>query len=384
MTRLPQVTIIQRILPHYRIPFFERLRSKLSEDGIDLKLIYGQEFPGTVPRTQDIHEAWATKVKNHYFRVLGHELVYQPSVHLSKDSDLIIVEQANRLISNYLFFKYRPKLAFWGHGKNMQAIDRISVNEWVKMLFIKYPSWWFAYTDLSSQLIKSAGYPKSRITVVDNALDTESLTESFRNLDSKRLSELRGKLGIRSENICIYCGSMYPEKRLGFLISACIEIKKHIRDFEMIFIGEGVSSDIVEDANRAHSWIHYYGPKYGNDRAAYILMSKAMLIPSAVGLVVMDSLALQTPIITTNSNYHGPEIEYIQHGRNGVITDSSITSYVNKVVDFLKSSSAQSCLAMGCIESSKRYTLDNMVVRFTNGIKAFFALRHENNGSYTT
>ena len=49
-----KVTIIQRILPHYRIPFFEALHRELGHAGIELQLIYGQEYPGTVPRSEPL------------------------------------------------------------------------------------------------------------------------------------------------------------------------------------------------------------------------------------------------------------------------------------------------------------------------------------------
>ncbi len=46
-----KVVIVQRGLPHYRKPMFAALRERLQWGGIELLLIYGQEYTGMVPGT---------------------------------------------------------------------------------------------------------------------------------------------------------------------------------------------------------------------------------------------------------------------------------------------------------------------------------------------
>ena len=40
------VVIIQRVLPHYRVPFFLQLEKQLSRRDIRLSVVYGQEYEG--------------------------------------------------------------------------------------------------------------------------------------------------------------------------------------------------------------------------------------------------------------------------------------------------------------------------------------------------
>src|SRR5690349_11130674 len=144
-----KVTIVQRILPHYRIAFFERLHEQLAMCGIELELVYGQELPGTVPRTVPLQAPWALQIKNRYLALGSSELIWQPCLANLRGSDLIIVEQSNRLVLNYWLQLRRsfsrPMLGFWGHGRNMQSRRPQGLRERLKTSLARHVDWWFAY-----------------------------------------------------------------------------------------------------------------------------------------------------------------------------------------------------------------------------------------------
>src|SRR5258706_15179618 len=85
------VVIVQRVLPHYRAAFFRQLYDRLASRQIDLNLIYGDEFPGTVPTTTPIDVPWARKIENRYLRIHSTELVWQPCWRDLRNADLVIV-----------------------------------------------------------------------------------------------------------------------------------------------------------------------------------------------------------------------------------------------------------------------------------------------------
>src|SRR5688572_14124200 len=76
--RRRRVCIVQRIVPQYRVGFFRALHATLARSAIDLHLIHGQEFPGTVPRSADLNETWARRIQNRYLRIAQRELIWQP------------------------------------------------------------------------------------------------------------------------------------------------------------------------------------------------------------------------------------------------------------------------------------------------------------------
>jgi len=375
---MKNVTIIQRVLPHYRLPFFRKMHGNLRENDINMKLIYGQEYPGTVPQTVPLDEPWAFKVRNTYLKIPGIELVWQPCLKNIKGSDLIVIEQANRLVVNYLLLSglaaKKSKIAFWGHGKNLQLANTNGMREPFKRFFVNKADWWFAYTEMSAKFVEERGFPRNKITIVNNSIDTVSLATACNDITDEDISRVKKEIGINSANVCVYCGGMYGEKKLHFLIESCLLLREMIPDFHMIFIGDGPLQQLISDACASHSWMHYVGPKYGNERVPYLKTAKAILMPGPVGLVVIDSFMACVPLITTHIPFHGPEIYYLENNKNGVITNYEVNAYASEVACYLRSPEKQDQLKKGCAESSRFYSMDNMVNNFTSGVTACLLL----------
>lgn len=367
-----KVFIIQKSLEHYRKPFFIMLEEKLSQFNIELKLVFGAKSEQEDRDFMNIN--WAYRIHNYLIKIGSHTLYWQPCLWLLKDADLIIVEQASKLLLNYLLFIAHiagiKKLCFWGHGKNFQSHKVSRVGEVIKNFISKRVHWWFAYNDLSVKIVKELGYPEERITSVQNAIDTKSLIEAKEKITRSALEKLKQELNIKGESICIYSGSMYPEKRLDFLIESCIYIKEKVPDFEMIFIGSGSDQDKVKLASERFEWIHYVGPKYDIDRVPYFMISKLFLMPGLVGLGILDALTMETPIITTSISYHSPEIDYLIDGFNGIIVQESNDPliYSRQVSYILQNNENYKKLINGCIESREKYTIKEMANRFSKGI----------------
>lgn len=370
-----RVTIIQRVLPHYRVPFFSLLTEKLLEHDIALKIIYGQEYPGTVPMTHYVGEPWATQVRNKYIKIGNKELVWQPIISHVRGAELIVIEQSNRLLINHLFFirrlfKKTSKLAYWGHGRNMQAINPNSISEKVKRALITRVDWWFVYTELGIEIVRDSRFPLENITIVENSIDTKELKSALSDVTEIDRVALRSQLGLKGDVVALYCGGMYAEKRLDFLLETCHVVRQKIPGFHMIFIGSGPEQWKIERAGQEYDWIHYVGPKYGQERAVYFKESKVLLMPGLVGLAIVDSFATATPLFTTDLPTHSPEIAYLNKGVNGVMTAPLVNDYADAVIKYLESEELLYSLEKACEQSAKKYTLENMVNNFALGIEA--------------
>jgi glycosyltransferase involved in cell wall biosynthesis len=367
-----KVTIIQRILPHYRISFFEALHCALARAGIELQLIYGQEYPGTVPGSEQLPHPWTIRIENRYLNTPLGQVVWQTCLSHLEDSDLIVIEQANSLLLNYWLMvgrrQHKQRLAFWGHGRNFQAGAGYSLKEGFKKWLVNQVDWWFAYTESSAQTVRESGFSTECITVVQNAIDNNELESSLTDVTQDDLIGLRAHLGLTNGHVALYCGGMYAGKQLDFLISACQAIRQRLHNFHMVFIGSGPEQGKVERAANEHGWIHYVGPKFGKDRAMYFKASQALLMPGLVGLAIVDSFIAGTPVFTTDLPLHSPEISYLQQGINGVMTPFSVSHYANAVAGFFESEDLQKSLRKGCQHSAGVYTLDHFVERFSSGI----------------
>lgn len=362
------VTVIQEKLPHYRASFFEELRARLAAHNIGLRVLYSADC---VSPDLPAHLPWATPLKT--WRILG--LVCQAAIAETSRQDLVIIPQEVKYGALYFLLLKRwlggQKLAFWGHGRNFQARNPNSLVERWKRFVSSKADWWFAYNSLSAKVVESIGFPSERITIVENAIDTRLLQRTRQELTDSALLRVRKKLGLASENIGIYTGGLYPDKRISFLLDASEKVRAHIPDFELIIIGNGPDRSLAEDAARRFSWVHYVGSKSDMEKIPYWATAKLLLMPGLVGLVVLDSFALCTPVVTTTYPYHSPEIDYLRDGVNGVIVQdwNNPTRYADAVINLLKNEGRRRLLAEQGSKDAEYYSIERMATNFADGIE---------------
>jgi glycosyltransferase involved in cell wall biosynthesis len=369
-----RVSLVQKSVPHYRAPFFECLRDRLSSRGIALDLVYGRSPQGASNKADEVDVDWGTRVDGTWFRVGSAELIWQPVLRHAMRADLVIVEQASRLLTNYVLqmsyvLRGHPRFAFWGHGRNFQARRQSNAPERAKRAVATHAHWWFAYNALSAAVVRSLGFPADRITIVQNAIDTGQLSRDRASLVPQDVGEFRRQLGIASDNVCVFSGGMYLEKRIPFLLDACRRIRERLPDFEMIFMGGGSDAVQVRDAAHANPWIHYLGPTFGKDKVTAFAAAKLHLMPGLVGLAVLDSFALTTPMVTTAVTFHSPEIEYLTPDRGVVLPDpDNVTAYAAEVVSLLHDERRLEAMRRACDAASRVYTIEAMAANFADGV----------------
>ena len=364
------VSIINRFLPHYRVDFYSELRKRLMEKDVLLRVYYGKNK--NVPKQDEVDIDWGRPMTNWTLRLGKQELYMHPIPRSIWESDLIILAQENRILPNYILFArclmQGRKIAFWDHGLNLQAASE-SIGNRFKRLYSAKASWWFAYTARVAQIVADMGFPRERITVVQNAIDTRRLILNAEGITEAQILKKRKEMGIGNGPIGLYCGGLYKEKRIDFLLESCRCIRREIPSFELIVIGAGPDSHLVRSASLHDPWIHYLGPLFGAEKIPYFKMSSVFLIPGLVGLAILDSFALEIPLITAQFSFHSPEIEYLIPDVNGIMTHGSLDSFVSGVLRVLFSPDLQSRLRQGCREGARKYTLENMVKNFGEGVE---------------
>ena len=368
---MKKVAIVQKALAQYRVEFHNLLKGRLEEEDIELTLIYSKYKTADALKKDEVDLVWGTCVPGKVITLGPLQLLWQSCLPLLRDNDLVIVEQANKNLLNYLLLVKRAfskiKFAYWGHGANRQ-INQTDLRNKFKKIFLNQCDWWFAYTGNVKKFLIINGYPSNRITNVQNAIDTKFLSKTYSQIGEAEVRKKLTERNITSRNVAIYCGGIYKEKRISFLISSCQRIRKQIPDFELIVIGAGPDASLLEQAVSENNWIHYLGPRFGAEKITWFKASKVFLMPGLVGLAILDSFALQTPMVTTDFPFHSPEIEYLENGINGIITDNDETAYADAVINLLKDDRRQETLIKGCIDSATRYSIEQMVENFAQGI----------------
>lgn len=372
--RRPVVVLVEPWIYHYRQPFLEVLRRELDERGIEFRVVHGRREQDK--RRDTVTIPWAEHVDARAWHVGSKELLWQPCFAQLEDADLVIVHQEVAQLMNFVHVLFqlvgRRRLAFWGHGKNFQTARASVVGEAIKRWMSRRVHWWFAYNELSQEIVRGLGYPAERITNVQNAIDTEGLVEARTRLADEDIRRVLDQHGIRGERLAVYAGGLYHEKRLPLLLSACDLVQQQLPDFELVVIGSGPQEGLIEQAAARRPWLHYVGPRFGADKVPYFAAARLALMPGLVGLVVLDAFALETPLVTIADSLHSPEIAYLVDGENGTVLRAGAgpRQYADEVVRLLCDDAARATLTVGCRRARCLYTVEEMARRFAAGVEA--------------
>jgi glycosyltransferase involved in cell wall biosynthesis len=373
-----QVLVVQEWLAHYRAPFFDELRSRLAEHRVRLRVAHGQpgddsghELPGVLP--------WTEPCATRRLSVGGRIVVWQSLPRGTRPPDLVVVQQASRMLNTCALLAGQltggPRVALWGHGANLRRDGTIGsrLSEAAKRRYSRRAHWWFAYSPGSAARVAALGYPTSRITVVHNAVDTATLRDHADRVGGEEVAHAYAELGtVPTPGTCLYVGSLYREKRLDFLLAAGAALATSRPDFQLVVIGTGPQAAWLAEQARHRPWLHYAGPRYGREKAAYAAGARLLLMPGAVGLVVVDAFALGLPLVTTAVPYHSPEIEYLVDGRNGRILPAAATpsDYAGAVTGLLGDPARTRQLAAAARAAAAEFTVERMAGDFTSGVLA--------------
>lgn len=375
-----KVTIMQHRLMHYRVSFFERLKSRLQQNGIDLALVHGQATRREKVKNDEGYLPWATKIRNLFVEIKSVDVIFQLFPLRVFKSDVIVLMQENRIISNYLIMLLAPlfrcKVAFWGHGANFQSLKPQGLKERFKAFMVNKVDHWFAYTEATVDILKSRGVTAGQITCLNNAIDNDEFVSSINSINAEMVNTFYVENNIpQGSDIGLFCGSLYKEKRIDELIEAVFLIRKNNDKFVFIVIGDGSESHKIRELTKLNDWIIYLGVKKGIEKALLFKISKIILNPGLVGLHILDSFYAGKPMVTLASSMHSPEISYLKSGLNGFVVDGGVNEYANACSSLLSDVVQYQYFSENAIASSKMYTLELMVDNFATGLATMLKKR---------
>lgn len=360
------------VLTHYREAFHELVREKLADRNVDYILKVGRPRGAEASKGDTVELPWASPMRSVGFGP-RQRLLWQSGLSDIR-ADLIIVGQENRIVSNYPLQAMRSflpaRIAFFGHGRNFQAADPNSLAERWKRFWSGKVDWWFAYTRQTKDHLTQQGYPVDRITVFENAVDTSQLIEQRDAVSPDRLKSLQNELGISGQNVGIFVGGLYEEKRLEFLIEAARAIKERLHDFHLLIVGGGPELESLRARVNDLDWVHVTGPRFGIEKVELMMLASVFLMPGLVGLAVLDAAALGLPTLTTAYPFHSPEVAYLINGMNGLIADDwrNSSAYADQVVRLLGDEQTLARMRAEAAKLAKLYTVENMAERFAQGV----------------
>jgi glycosyltransferase involved in cell wall biosynthesis len=369
-------------LPHYRVRFYELLAERGS-----FKYVV---FHGAPPSWVGVPELGGPfafsqrRVENHEFRIGPLTLIYQPVVWeiLTGGYAAIVITTESKFVSNLLLAllcKLRGiAVLHWGFGYHPQRGSResdvpnrpmLAITTAIKKGMTRLADGFIAYTKSGAERLVESGYPRERTFFVQNTIDmTEQLRlhEAERDTDEQ---EIRREFGLRPDSaVFVFIGRLVPIKRVDQLIEAVRIINRDrlAEHFvEALIVGAGMCEADLKAQAADVPGIHFLGALPPNDKVARALkISVASVVTGMVGLVANHALAHGTPVITRELDTHSPELEYIEHERNGLIVPGDLDTFAATLARFADAAEWQARLAQGALETRDGLRMDDMAQRF--------------------
>jgi glycosyltransferase involved in cell wall biosynthesis len=382
----------QGYIPHYRLRFFELLAQRGGEyvvfhgappSWIGVEAVKGPfAFPQRWVRNREIRIGPWTAIYQPVIReiltggydavVLGHEVKYLSSLLLA------VLAKLRGIALIYWDFGYHPKRGF-SHRTTTRP-SALAVATLFKNTLARLADGYLVYTRSGAERLAEIGYPSERTFVLQNTID---MTEQLRLCDAVQHRDpqaIRARLGLRADSVVFaYLGRLVEFKRVDLLIEAVRRIArsgKAGRPVEALIIGGGPLDGQLRALAADVPEVHFLGPlPAGEEVACCLKIAAAVVIPGAVGLAVNHGFAHGRPMITGHNELHGPEIEYIVDGDNGLIVCGGAEEFATALAGFGDSPEQQAQLAAGALKARSALRIETMVEQFDTGVRMTLARR---------
>ena len=178
MPDLKSIALIQRHVPHYRIPLFSALEIEARRRGYQMTVFSGADrSEKSMPFS---HRALPLRYVNHNTRGPGWMLGLEQAVAWS---DVIIApHELQCLTVPYLWMRRRRLCSswiWWGHGYNFQAATQHSIYNWMtnslKNFLITRANGMITYTQGGAEYWYERGMPTEHVLPFLNTIDVEGL-----------------------------------------------------------------------------------------------------------------------------------------------------------------------------------------------------------------
>ena len=311
--RLPSVLVLQRLLPSYRLPFFQALAQS---PRLDLTVAYGEAAPGialaSVPQAEGVR---AVRIAN--WRPLGDDrIVYQRGwrqLVYGGRFDVVIAEFNPRIVSNLAACAASsingPRFVWWGHGLGNKG----PADSWrakLRLWLVSLADAIIFYEVAQSECFGDLGVPAEKRFVAHNALDTVGIQQLARPT-----SEFTGR------NRVLYIGRLIAAKKVDLLLRAfAAGLAGLPRNSVLTIVGDGPERatlvQLSEDLRIAER-VEFHGSVVDEQVLAPLFNTSWVSVsPGYVGLSAVHSAAYGLPMIVARDEPHAPEVAVAREGEN--------------------------------------------------------------------
>ena len=308
------MVLISNIAPHYREAIY-----KLIDKEFDCDFVFGDNVDNIKKIDYSVFQHKVKEVHNSYFK-FGY---FQKGVLslLGKNFDKYIVIGDTRCVSTWMLvigskFYSKKEVYFWSHGLTGKEswIKRI-----VNMFFFRLGDGSFLYNERARDLMIQLGLPHNKVYTIYNSLNYD---EQLKLRISLKHSKIYHDHFCNDNRNIIFIGRLTPVKKFDLLIDAIALSKKHGKEYNVTFIGDGTEREKMErrvDKLEINNQVWFYGACYDEGKNAELIFNADLCVsPGNIGLTAMHVMMFGCPAITNDDFKHQmPEFEAIVDNKTG-------------------------------------------------------------------
>lgn len=293
--------IIQRVMPRYRVPFFDLLAAQCG-NGLTV-------FAGKPRKNESISQAESLQSAN---------WVHAKNVHLfsgqfylclqlglmewleDQDPDTLIVEANPRYLSTprairWMHERGRPVIG-WGLGAPVPQSALTDARLRGRQRFLEQFDGMISYSEQGAKEYRALGFAANRVFVAPNAMNVRPISAP------QRADEFDG------EPILLYVGRLQARKRLENLMRVCATLPNDVKP-RLQIVGDGPEKSRLEQtAKEIYPDTEFTGALFGEHLAERFKKADLFVLPGTGGLAAQQAMSYALPVVMANDYGSQPDL----------------------------------------------------------------------------
>ena len=314
----------QRVLPSYRVPFFDMLASACAGG---MSLFAGQPRAEESIVSGELHAANYVPARNIHLFKGPFYLCYQRGLLdwlADWNPDAMIVEANPRYLSTPSAIKWmqrrgRPVLG-WGLGSPPLTGPLAGLRQNRRTRFLSRFNGLIVYSQRGADEYAALGIPSEKIFVAHNAVSPAPAA----------LPDRKPKTNDRST--ILFVGRLQARKRVASLLRACTEMPEPKPC--LVIVGDGPErGNLEKDAQQVYPSTQFVGAKHEDALKPYYAEADLFVLPGTGGLAVQEAMSHGLPVIVAKGD--GTQDDLVRPGNGWQIPPGNYEALVGAMWEAL-------------------------------------------------
>ncbi len=290
-----RLAVQQRVLPLYRVPFFDAL-AEICQGG--LAVLAGQPRTGEAIEPADgLNVTKLTRTKNLHFFGGAAYLFWQRGVLAWLDAwqpHALVLEANPRNLSNpravsWMHARRRPVIG-WGLGAPAISGAAAALRAALRRRYLDGFDVLVAYSRRGAEEFCAQGFPPERVFVAPNVVVPRPARPPERAVE------------VHSPATLLFVGRLQTRKRVDFLLRACAALPAVLRP-RLRIVGDGPARpDLEKLAREVYPRAEFVGALHGPELDAQFDAADLFVLPGTGGLAVQQAMAHALPVVAAEAD----------------------------------------------------------------------------------